>query len=90
MYCYFYVHLNIAEEIKLRSLLNLKNENGTHHAVFAYSKLQVQYSRVTEWLEWNIATRILIRKYKLCTTNKTFQKLDIFVSRNPWHPFAEP
>ena len=32
-HCYFSVHFNdILENRKLRSLLNLKNQNGTHHA----------------------------------------------------------
>jgi hypothetical protein len=51
---------------------------------------QVQLSGVTEWLVSNITTRILIRTYKFRTANKTFPSLRIFVSRNPWHPFAEP
>ena len=51
---------------------------------------QVQLSGVTEWLVSNIATRILILTYKFRTANKTLPSLRIFVSRNPWHPFAEP
>jgi hypothetical protein len=58
-YCYFSVHFNgISKNTKLRSLLNLKNQNGTHHAVFANSKFQVQLSRVTERLVLNFTIRI--------------------------------
>jgi hypothetical protein len=38
----------------------------------------------------NIAARILIWTHKFWTANKTLSPLCIFVSRNPWHPFAEP
>jgi hypothetical protein len=70
--------------------IKLKNQNGTHCAVSAYNKFQVQLSRVMEWLVSNIATWILIHTYKLWTANKTLLPLHIFFSRNPWHPFVEP
>jgi hypothetical protein len=35
-------------------------------------------------------TWILIRTYKLRTSNKYLPPLRISVCRNPWHPFAEP
>jgi len=36
-----------------------------------------------------VATRILIGTYKFRNSSKTFLPLRIFVSRNPWHPFAK-
>jgi hypothetical protein len=45
---------------------------------------------MTEWSVSNIATRILIRTHKQRTANETLPPLRIFVSRNTWHPFAEP
>jgi hypothetical protein len=58
--------------------------------IFAYNKLHVQLSGLTEWLVSNIATRILIRTYKFWTATKTLTPLRIFVSPNPWHHFVEP
>jgi hypothetical protein len=43
-----------------------------------------------EWLVSNVATRSLIRTYKFRAASKTYPPLRISVSRNPWHPFAEP
>jgi hypothetical protein len=45
---------------------------------------------LSEWLESNVATGILIRTFIFTTTSKTLPLLRIFVSRNPWYPFAEP
>ena len=45
---------------------------------------------VTEWSVSNVATRILIHSCKFRTANKTFLPLHMFISRNPWQPFAEP
>ena len=45
---------------------------------------------LTEWSVSNVATRILIRICKFRAANKTLPPLRIFVTRNPWHPFAEP
>jgi hypothetical protein len=44
---------------------------------------------VTKWLASNVDTRILIRTHKFRTPNKTRSPLNIFVSRNRWHPLAE-
>ena len=44
---------------------------------------------VMEWLVSNVATWILIHIYKFRTTIKTVLPLHIFISRNPWKPFAE-
>ena len=57
MYCYFSVNFNdISENKKIRLLLNLRNQNGTHHAMFAYNKFQAQLSKVMEWLVSNVMT----------------------------------
>jgi len=45
---------------------------------------------MTEWSVSNVAIRILIRTHKFRTDNKTLPPLRIFVSRYPWHIFAEP
>ena len=91
MYCYFSMHFNdISGNRKLRSLLNLKTLKLYTPCRLSYSKFQGQLSRVTEWLVSNIAARILIWTHKFWTANKTLSPLCIFVSRNPWHPFAEP
>jgi hypothetical protein len=60
--CYVCVHFNDMSENKTnKTVIKLKNQNGTHHAVFAYKKFQVQLSRVTESLMSNIVKWILIR-----------------------------
>ena len=48
------------------------------------------YWSLSEWLVSNVATGILIRTYNFRTASKTLPPLRIFVSRNPWYPFAEP
>ena len=64
-------------------MMKLKNQNGTHHAVFSYNKFQVQLSGVTECLVSNIATQILISIYKFLTAKTTLPSLRIFVSPIP-------
>ena len=45
---------------------------------------------MTEWWVSNVATRILISIHKFRTANKTLLPKRVFISRNPWHPLAEP
>jgi hypothetical protein len=41
MYCYSSVHFNeISENRKTKIITKIKNQNGTHHAVFVYNKFQ--------------------------------------------------
>ena len=48
-------------------MMKLKNQNGTHHSVFAYNKFQVQLSRVTECLVSNISDITYFRLSKPLT-----------------------
>ena len=41
MCCYFSEYFNEIPENKINIFIKLKNQNGTHHAVFAYNKFQV-------------------------------------------------
>jgi len=50
-------------------------------------RLTVCLLSATERSVSNVARRILIRTYKVKTSNKTFPS---FISRNSWHPIAEP
>ena len=49
MHCDFSVHFNDISETSKIKIKKSKDQNGTHHAVFAYNKFQVQLSGVTEY-----------------------------------------